>query len=275
MQHGGIGPHTEWCEPLWSRDARTCGRSSPLDLGGAARAVGQLAWTVENMYLNVFVYDTITDRSDASSPTLVAASAVAATLATLLAGAASDRTGRRREFIAVGYVLWGLSPAAFGLVERRRPPRLVPMLDAVAVTVVAIIALDCLMSLLRLERQRRRVRRLGHRLHPPRQPRPGRRRAGDHAAAGDAAGVRCAGRADPGRPVDGLLRHRRRVTAARRRDRLVPAPRAARPRPERELPVVGRPRAAAQHHARQPAALPGAGRRGRSSAPAPRCSCRT
>lgn len=64
---------------------------------------GQLAWTIENMYLNVFVYNTITDNP-AVLATMVAASAAAATMATLLAGAWLDRTGRRREFIAIGYV---------------------------------------------------------------------------------------------------------------------------------------------------------------------------
>lgn len=108
---------------------------------------GQLAWTIENMYLNVFVYVTITDNP-AVLATLVAASAVAATVATLLAGAWSDRTGRRREFIAVGYVLWGATTAAFGLVDVQTAAALVPAVDAVVVAVVGIIALDCLMSVL-------------------------------------------------------------------------------------------------------------------------------
>lgn len=107
---------------------------------------GQLAWTVENMYLNLFVYNTITD-SPTVLATLVATSAVAATLATLLAGAASDRTGRRREFIAVGYVLWGLCTAGFGLVSVDAAASLLPMFDAVTVTVIAIIVLDCVMSI--------------------------------------------------------------------------------------------------------------------------------
>ena len=77
---------------------------------------GQLAWTVENIYLNLFVYNTITD-SPTVLATLVATSAVDATIATLLAGAASDRTGGRREFIAVGQVPWGLCTAGFGLVS--------------------------------------------------------------------------------------------------------------------------------------------------------------
>ncbi|MGW0177519.1 MFS transporter [Rhodococcus sp. NPDC003322] len=108
---------------------------------------GQLAWTVENMYLNVFVYDTITDSPTALA-TLVATSAVAATIATLLAGAASDRTGRRREFIAAGYVLWGACTAGFGLVSVDSAASMLPMLDAVVVAVVAIVLLDCVMSVL-------------------------------------------------------------------------------------------------------------------------------
>ncbi|WP_262849676.1 MFS transporter [Mumia quercus] len=108
---------------------------------------GQLAWTVENMYLNVFVYDTITDSPTALA-SLVALSACAATLATLLAGAASDRTGRRREFIALGYVLWGACTASFGLVGVDTAASMLPMLDAVVVAVVTIIVLDCVMSVL-------------------------------------------------------------------------------------------------------------------------------
>ena len=104
--------------------------------------VGQLAWTVENMYLNVFVYDTIT-----TDPTviaiLVAASAVAATLATMLFGAWSDRARTRRPFIAAGYILWGLTTATFGFVQ---PEAGVDAALAVGTAVVAIVALDCLMS---------------------------------------------------------------------------------------------------------------------------------
>ena len=105
---------------------------------------GQLAWTVENMYLNLYVFETITD-SPTVLATLVACSAIAATLATLLAGAASDRVGRRREFIALGYVLWGASTAAFGLVSADSATA-IGALDAVAVAVIAIILLDCVMS---------------------------------------------------------------------------------------------------------------------------------
>lgn len=106
---------------------------------------GQLAWTVENMYLNVFVYDTITDSPQVIAA-LVAASAVVATLATIVVGAWSDRTGRRRVLVATGYVLWGLTTAAFGLVGPETMGALVPGWEAVTAAIVGIIVLDCIMS---------------------------------------------------------------------------------------------------------------------------------
>jgi len=109
--------------------------------------VGQLAWTVENMYLNVFVHETISDDPNVLA-LLVSTSAAAATLATLLVGAWSDRTGRRREFIAVGYVLWGVTTAGFGLVSPDRAGDLAPAQEAVAIAVISIVLLDCVMSFL-------------------------------------------------------------------------------------------------------------------------------
>lgn len=106
---------------------------------------GQVAWTVENMYLNVFLYDTVSDAPGAIAA-MVAASAVTATVATLLVGALSDRVGRRRSFIAAGYVLWGLATAAFGFVTVDTVAAIAPAAGAVTATVVAIIVLDCVMS---------------------------------------------------------------------------------------------------------------------------------
>ena len=82
----------------------------------AALAVtGQIAWAVENSWFNTFVYDTITPDPRPVA-WMVAASAITATLTTLLMGTLSDRTrsrlGRRRPFILFGYILWGLSTAA-------------------------------------------------------------------------------------------------------------------------------------------------------------------
>ncbi|MCI1642926.1 MAG: MFS transporter [Actinomyces sp.] len=108
---------------------------------------GQVAWAVENMYLNVYLYQTVTSDPTATA-TMVAASAVTATLAAALLGTASDRWGRRRELIAIGYLLWGLSTAAFGVVGVDALARLVGPVSAVGATVAAIVVLDCVMSFL-------------------------------------------------------------------------------------------------------------------------------
>ena len=56
---------------------------------------------------NLFVYDTITD-DPTTIAIMVAVSAISATAAAFVVGAWSDRVGRRRIFIAAGYVLWGV-----------------------------------------------------------------------------------------------------------------------------------------------------------------------
>ena len=53
---------------------------------------GQFAWTIENMYFNVYLYNTISTNPNHIA-VMVAASAVIATLTTLLMGALSDRIG--------------------------------------------------------------------------------------------------------------------------------------------------------------------------------------
>ena len=77
---------------------------------------GQIAWAVENSWFNTFVYDTITPDPRPVA-WMVAASAITATLTTLIMGTLSDRTrsrwGRRRPYILFGYILWGLSTVLF------------------------------------------------------------------------------------------------------------------------------------------------------------------
>ena len=60
--------------------------------------VGQVAWVVENMYLNVFIYNMFRATADDIS-TMVAASAISAALTTILIGALSDRVGKRKLFM--------------------------------------------------------------------------------------------------------------------------------------------------------------------------------
>ena len=106
---------------------------------------GQFAWTIENMYFNVFLYKTIS-----TDPGYIAAmvgwSAAAATLTTLLMGALSDRVGKRKAFITVGYLLWGLSTAAFGYITPENAGRLFPGANAAAAAATMVVVLDCVMT---------------------------------------------------------------------------------------------------------------------------------
>ena len=108
--------------------------------------IGQVAWVVENMYFNVFIYNMFS-----ASPTdislMVAASSIIATVTTILIGAFSDRVGKRRLFISLGYILWGISILLFSLVRKDIIGALFPTAVSVsAVCITVTILLDCLMT---------------------------------------------------------------------------------------------------------------------------------
>ena len=108
--------------------------------------VGQVAWVVENMYLNVFIYKMFRASAEQIS-WMVAASAVAATVTTLLIGALSDKIGKRKLFICGGYILWGVSILGFALIRMDVINALFPAAaSAVSVGVSLVIILDCVMT---------------------------------------------------------------------------------------------------------------------------------
>ena len=108
--------------------------------------VGQVAWVVENMYLNVFIYKMFQATPDAIS-TMVAASAVAATVTTLLIGALSDKVGKRKLFICGGYILWGISIWSFALIRLDVIHVLFPAVaSAASLGVTLVIVMDCVMT---------------------------------------------------------------------------------------------------------------------------------
>jgi MFS family permease len=107
----------------------------------AALAItGQIAWAVENSWFNTFVFDTITPDPRPVA-WMVAASAITATLTTLLMGTLSDRTrsrwGRRRPFILFGYILWGLSTLLFPTVA---------YIQVTSVAVIMVVIADSVMT---------------------------------------------------------------------------------------------------------------------------------
>lgn len=108
--------------------------------------MGQVAWVVENMYLNVFIYKMFNATAKDIS-LMVALSAVTATLTTVLMGALSDRVGKRKLFISVGYILWGVSIFCFALLKTDVIESVFPMAaSAAAMGVSLTIFLDCLMT---------------------------------------------------------------------------------------------------------------------------------
>ncbi len=124
--------------------------------------VGQLAWAVENMFFNTFLYNSIykgatqaaVDGSiDVMSAInlMVAASAATAVVTTFLAGTLSDRAGKRKVFICVGYILWGIVTASFGAISRDNTAALFGLTDEIrilTITVAIVIVMDCVMTVM-------------------------------------------------------------------------------------------------------------------------------
>ena len=106
---------------------------------------GQIAWTVENMYFNVFIYKMFHATASEISA-MVAASAVAATVTTLLIGALSDKLGKRKIFICGGYIAWGISIWSFSLIRMDVLSSVVPMASAASLGVSLTIIMDCIMT---------------------------------------------------------------------------------------------------------------------------------
>lgn len=106
----------------------------------ALALTGQIAWAVENSWFNTFTYDTIT-HDPSPVAWMVGASAITATLTTLFMGTLSDRTrsrwGRRRPYILIGYVLWGLSTALFPTVA---------YLKVTSLAVIMVVVADSIMT---------------------------------------------------------------------------------------------------------------------------------
>ncbi len=101
---------------------------------------GQIAWAVENTWFNTFVFDMLTPDPRPIA-WMVAVSAVAATITTLLMGSLSDRTytkmGRRKPYILFGYILWGIVTAIFPLVA---------LIQVIGIAVVMVVIVDAIMT---------------------------------------------------------------------------------------------------------------------------------
>ena len=107
-----------------------------------AGLIGQLAWAIENNYLNLYVYE-VTGKSTFITYMTVF-SAVAATITTLFMGALSDRLGKRKIFISSGYIIWGISIILFAFLDHRKPYSFIA--HSAMLAGVFIVIADCLMT---------------------------------------------------------------------------------------------------------------------------------
>lgn len=106
---------------------------------------GQLCWNMENQWFNTFVYAKI-----AKDPTIiswmVAVSAAATTFSTFLFGCISDRLGKRKKLVAIGYILWGIFTILFGTTQFLGGSRDLSTGTVSVGIIAAVVAADAIMS---------------------------------------------------------------------------------------------------------------------------------
>ena len=108
-------------------------------------ACGQIAWAVENNFFNLFIQDAF-GASLNDIALMVSASALTATASTLVVGAWSDRVGRRKVFVCLGYVIWGFTILAFAELQRVSTVLAGEAAAAASLGVTLTIIFDCIMT---------------------------------------------------------------------------------------------------------------------------------
>lgn len=122
--------------------------------------MGGVAWNVENMYFNTFLYNSVyagtsqAAQAGAMAPTtaisrMVAYSAIAAVLTTFVMGTLSDKLKNRKLFISIGYIFWGIVTGAFGLITKENVAGLFHLSDDAKIltaTVWVVIIMDIVMT---------------------------------------------------------------------------------------------------------------------------------
>ncbi len=103
---------------------------------------GQLCWNMENQWFNTFVYAKIS--GDVNIVTwMVIVSALVTAISTFVFGTLSDRLGRRKIMVSVGYVIWGVATITFGLTEHARTSGIGVL---VALSGFLVVLTDAIMS---------------------------------------------------------------------------------------------------------------------------------
>ena len=105
---------------------------------------GQVAWAIENQYINLWVYSQTGDSTYIHWMTV--ASSIVATVTTFFMGALSDRLGKRKIFIAGGYCVWGVTVFAFGLMSYGNMKSLFPLANTLFLVGLMNTIVDSVMT---------------------------------------------------------------------------------------------------------------------------------
>ena len=124
--------------------------------------MGGIAWNLENMYFNTFLFDSVYDGVSKAkleewgimAPTtaisrMVALSAITAVVTTFIMGTLSEKMKKRKVFISVGYIVWGVITASFGFISKENIASVFGISDDAKIllfTVWAVILMDMVMT---------------------------------------------------------------------------------------------------------------------------------
>ena len=119
--------------------------------------IGGLAWNVENMYFNTFLWNEVYEGSvgvtaltytDAVN-IMVTFSAIVAVVTTFIMGTLSEKMKNRKAFISFGYIAWGIITALFGFITKDNVANLFGISDAVKIVIATawvVVVMDMIMT---------------------------------------------------------------------------------------------------------------------------------
>ena len=119
--------------------------------------MGGIAWNIENMYFNTFLFGSIYEGTIIDGvmepytaiEKMVSLSAITAVVTTFIMGALSEKMKKRKVFISVGYILWGIVTALFGFISKENIASALNLTDETQIltaTVWAVIVMDMIMT---------------------------------------------------------------------------------------------------------------------------------
>lgn len=107
--------------------------------------VGQIAWSVENMYFAKMAQDIGANVGNVDWGTIVSTlmiwlSAIMATGTTIFAGGFIDKMGKRKPFVAYGYIAWGVTIMLFATIPMS------PATETLGLIAALLVIFDCIMT---------------------------------------------------------------------------------------------------------------------------------